>query len=48
MYIDEDGDIAHEFYVETKEGSKVTLKRISNQHLTPQVGFIAENILFIQ
>jgi len=37
MYIDEDGDIAHEFYVETKIGSKLTLKRISNQHLKPQV-----------
>lgn len=37
MYIDEDGDVAHEFYVETKVGSKVTLKQISNQHLTPQV-----------
>ncbi|KAF0762827.1 Uncharacterized protein FWK35_00008957 [Aphis craccivora] len=36
MYIDEDGDIAHEFYVETKIGSKLTLKRISNQHLKPQ------------
>jgi len=39
MYIDEDGDIAHEFYVETKEGSKVTLKKISNKYLKPQVNF---------
>lgn len=37
MFIDDDGDIAHEFYVESKEGSKVTLKRISNRFLTPQV-----------
>ncbi|XP_026816676.1 tumor suppressor candidate 2-like [Rhopalosiphum maidis] len=36
MYIDEDGDIAHEFYAETKIGSKLTLKQISNQHLKPQ------------
>ncbi|VVC38479.1 Tumour suppressor candidate 2 [Cinara cedri] len=36
MFIDEDGDVAHEFYVETKVGSKVTLKKISNRHLTPQ------------
>lgn len=36
MYIDEDGDIAHEFYVETKIGSKLTMKRISNQHLKAQ------------
>lgn len=39
MYIDEDGDVAHEFYIETKEGSKVTMKKISNQYLTPQVSF---------
>jgi len=39
MYVDEDGDIAHEFYVDTKVGSKLTLKRISNQHLTPQVSW---------
>lgn len=37
MFIDEDGDVAHEFYIETKQGSKLTLKKISNQHLTPQV-----------
>lgn len=42
MYIDEDGDIAHEFYIESKEGTKVTLKRISNQHLTPQVNFVTK------
>lgn len=37
MYIDEDGDTAHEFYVEKKVGSKVTLEKIGNQHLKPQV-----------
>lgn len=50
MYIDEDGDIAHEFYVETKEGSNLTLKQISNKHLTPQVSvFIKEplNVCFL-
>lgn len=49
MYIDEDGDIAHEFYVETKIGSKLTLKRISNQHLKPQVSLTGyyKNYLYI-
>lgn len=38
MYIDEDGDTAHEFYKETKIGSKLTLEKISNKYLKPQVG----------
>ncbi|XP_050427230.1 uncharacterized protein LOC126837371 isoform X1 [Adelges cooleyi] len=36
MYIDEDGDMAHEFYVEAKVGTKVTLKKISKNCLKPQ------------
>jgi hypothetical protein len=49
MYIDEDGDIAHEFYAETKIGSKLTLKQISNQHLKPQVNLIGyyKKILYL-
>lgn len=39
MYIDEDGDSAHEFYVEVTDGSKATLKKINNKTLTPQVSF---------
>lgn len=39
MYIDEDGDTAHEFYVEVTDGSKATLKQINNKTLTPQVSF---------
>ncbi|XP_050528748.1 tumor suppressor candidate 2-like [Daktulosphaira vitifoliae] len=36
MYIDEDGDVAHEFYEEAKEGSKLTLKKIGRHELIPQ------------
>lgn len=36
MYFDEDGDLAHEFYVEVKEGRKRKMKRVYN-NLTPQV-----------
>lgn len=43
MYVDEDGDTAHEFYEEKKIGSKVTLEKISNQHLKPQVHLVIEN-----
>jgi len=39
MYVDEDGDTAHEFYVEVTDGSKATLKQINNKNLTPQVSF---------
>ncbi|KAK7582585.1 hypothetical protein V9T40_014030 [Parthenolecanium corni] len=35
MYFDEDGDLAHEFYVEVKEGRKRKMKRVYN-NLTPQ------------
>ncbi|GLH08146.1 hypothetical protein R5R35_008270 [Gryllus longicercus] len=38
MYIDEDGDLAHEFYVEvppSKKGCKATMKRILH-NLIPQ------------
>lgn len=38
MYIDEDGDIAHEFYIEVpppKKGCKATMKRILH-NLIPQ------------
>lgn len=50
MYIDEDGDVAHEFYVEAKEGSNLTLKQISNKHLTPQVSVVIKtplNVCFL-
>lgn len=36
MYFDEDGDLAHEFYVEVKEGRKRKMKRVRD-NLTPQV-----------
>ncbi|KAG8238371.1 hypothetical protein J437_LFUL018171 [Ladona fulva] len=38
MYMDEDGDLAHEFYVEDppqKKGTKATMKRVFS-NLTPQ------------
>lgn len=38
MYKDEDGDLAHEFYVEVpskQQGSKATMKRVYD-NLTPQ------------
>lgn len=36
MFFDEDGDLAHEFYVEVKEGRKSKMKRVYN-NLRPQV-----------
>lgn len=39
MYFDEDGDLAHEFYVEVKEGRKRKMKRVYD-NLTPQVRLI--------
>lgn len=39
MFFDEDGDLAHEFYIEvkpTKRGCKAKMKRIKN-NLVPQV-----------
>ncbi len=36
MYFDEDGDLAHEFYVEVKEGRKSKIKRVYD-NLKPQV-----------
>lgn len=35
MYFDEDGDLAHEFYVEVKEGRKSKMRRVYN-NLRPQ------------
>lgn len=39
MYFDEDGDLAHEFYVEVKEGRKSKMRRVYN-NLRPQVTWI--------
>lgn len=39
MYFDEDGDLAHEFYIEelpSKKGTKAKMKRITS-NLRPQV-----------
>ena len=38
MYFDEDGDLAHEFYIEVKDGHKYIMKR-SYEKLTPEVIF---------
>ncbi|KAL4225865.1 Tumor suppressor candidate 2 [Mactra antiquata] len=35
MYFDEDGDLAHEFYIEVKDGHQYIMKR-STENLTPQ------------
>lgn len=35
MFFDEDGDLAHEFYVEVKEGRKSKMKRVY-ENLRPQ------------
>ncbi|XP_060602145.1 tumor suppressor candidate 2-like [Ruditapes philippinarum] len=35
MYFDEDGDLAHEFFIEVKRGHKYIMKR-SYENLTPQ------------
>lgn len=35
MFFDEDGDLAHEFYIEVKDGHRYILKR-STENLTPQ------------
>jgi len=47
MYIDEDGDTAHEFYVEVSDGSKATLKQI-NKNLTPQVSITIKTEIWIK
>jgi len=35
-FFDEDGDLAHEFYIEVKDGKKYILKR-STDSLVPEV-----------
>ena len=36
MFFDEDGDLAHEFYIEVKSGKRYIMKR-STENLIPQV-----------
>lgn len=46
MFFDEDGDLAHEFYVEVKEGRKSKMKRVY-ENLKPQVSNFQIYVIYL-
>jgi len=40
MYFDEDGDLAHEFYIEVRTANGTTMQKRPLEHLRPQVSIL--------